>query len=137
MSAGRTTAGAATVPPIPFKRRQAGLASVIRIAGPVTLETMRGLYRETHRLHSAQEGARLLLDFRAATILLDVDEWEGFSRDWLRSRKSDLAIGLLVGLEASEAVRNLAWEGTVRGQITLAFLTPTSAYRWLALPELT
>jgi hypothetical protein len=135
MTAERTPQAAAApvvAPALPFKRTGNASAAVIRIAGLVTAATMRALLREVRSCHVTRAGFRLLLDFRAALIVLGDDEWAAWSGEWLRGR-SDLGLGFLVGAEAEASLERYVMSAVCGGQITLTFTEASLAYRWLAL----
>jgi len=117
---------------LPFRRSGNDEAGLIRIAGPVTANTMRDVLREVRSTHVKEKGFRLLLDFRSAIVLMDEDEWDAWTSEWLRSR-ADINLGFVTGLEAADAVDRYAFEAMTRGQITLSWTRARDAYAWLRL----
>jgi len=109
---------------------------IVRVTGPVTLDTMRLLRAEVARgaLRSAVD--RVLCDLQSAVVLLDSLEWRALTHESGSRDAIDIPTGYLVGSEAIEAARAHCARMNARGRISLAFATSSAACRWLGVSAL-
>ncbi len=119
-----------------FKSRFEKGAAVIRATGPVTRDTLRALRAEVFAAVMMNDVDRLLCDFSGAVLTLSPDEWAAYGRDCASQHAVGVAQGFLVGAEAVEQARSHCDYLNAHGRVCLAFLTSSSAYRWLGVPAL-
>lgn len=108
-----------------------GGVGIVRVSGPVTLETMRGLRAEIFRAVVIAETSRVLCDLSAAIVLMDDGDWNLFSAE--SEHLVDVPTGYLVGSEALRLAFDHCDRMNARGRICLAFMTSSSAYSWVGL----
>jgi hypothetical protein len=119
-----------------FKSTFEAGVGIVRVTGPVTLDTMRRLRIEVARGAMLNEVDRVLCDLRAAVVVLDGLEWRTFTRESGSRDALDVPTGYLVGAEAIDAARAHCARMNARGRISLAFATSRAACRWLDVPAL-
>lgn len=118
----------------PVRSSVHGSAGLVRVAGVATAKTLRAAHAEAVRCALKHDLNRVLIDCSGAVIVMDGDEWCTFKRERVAERH-ELALGYLVGAEAAENAQDYATSMNNQGQICLAFLTRSSAYRWAALRD--
>lgn len=107
-----------------------------RIEGPTSNDTLRVARVAIFHSARAQQTDKVLMDLRAAQILLEPHDWAATTREAMDVYTVDTRVGILVTSEQRPALWGYCRGMLERGYTRLLFTSPGLAMEWAGLKEI-